>query len=108
MHGCTPLDGVYHTITRMEGSSIFEVDGVPVVGLIDEMYGDDAWQQQRPVISLLTIGVNHGNRYTDYNEDAYVNRLITGVLPGGGALASSSLTSRLAKRSSSCCATTHR
>lgn len=82
MHGCTPLDGVYHRITRMDGAAIFELDGRPIVPLLDEIYGSDAWQRQHPV-DVLTLGVNHGARYDAPQEGCYVNRLITGVLPGG-------------------------
>lgn len=82
MHGCTPKDGIYHTITRMEGPIIYEVDGKPVVSVIDDMYGNQDWQQQRPV-RRLTIGLNLGEKFGEYNEGEYVNRLITGVLPQG-------------------------
>ncbi|PKN05207.1 MAG: hypothetical protein CVU74_02970 [Deltaproteobacteria bacterium HGW-Deltaproteobacteria-9] len=80
MHGCTPKDGIYHTITKMEGSFIFEVDGKPIVNIIDDIYGNRHWQEQTPV-KRLSIGVNHGERFGNYKEAEYVNRLITGVLP---------------------------
>ena len=80
MHGCTPLDGVYHTITKMEGSVLYELDGKPIVAILDELYGNQRWQNQNPV-SLLTIGKNYGNRFEEPKESDYVNRLITGVLP---------------------------
>lgn len=86
MHGCTPKDGIYHTITQMEGPFIYEVDGKPVVRLIDDMYGNQAWQHQRPV-RRLTVGVNLGERFGEFNESEYVNRLITGVLPEGRGIA---------------------
>ncbi len=82
MHGCTPKDGIYHTITQIEGPIIYEVDGKPVVSIIDEMYGNQDWQQQMPV-RRLTIGVNLGEKFGDYKEREYLNRLITGVLPEG-------------------------
>jgi hypothetical protein len=82
MHGCTPKDGIYHTITRMEGPVIYEIDGKPVVEVIDDMYGNQDWQKQMPV-KRLAIGVNHGEKYGEYNEKEYVNRLITGILPEG-------------------------
>lgn len=82
MHGCTPLDGQYHTITRIDGDRLHEVDGRPVVELIDELYGSELWREQRPV-NMLTIGVNHGPKYAEPREDKYVNRLITGALPDG-------------------------
>ena len=82
MHGCTPKDGSYHTITKIEGPVIYEVDGLPVVRLIDEMYGNQDWQTQLPV-KRLTIGVNYGAKYGEYKEGEYVNRLIAGILPDG-------------------------
>ncbi|MCX5853850.1 MAG: FIST C-terminal domain-containing protein [Deltaproteobacteria bacterium] len=82
MHGCTPLDGVYHRITGMDGSEIYNLDGRPIVEVIDEIFGDTGWRKQHPVNSL-TIGVNYGFRkHGRYREDDYVNRLITGILPG--------------------------
>jgi len=81
MHGCSPLDGNYRTITKMEGSIIYELDGRPVVETIDELYGNRNWREQHP-LNLLTIGVNYGEKFR-YNEDQFVNRLITGILPDG-------------------------
>lgn len=81
MHGCVQKDGIYHTITRMDGPCIYEVDGRPILELIDESYGDTGWRAQHPV-KRLAIGVNHGEKYGEYREDEFVNRLITGVLPG--------------------------
>jgi hypothetical protein len=82
MHGCTPKDGIYHTITKIEGPVIYEVDGKPIVDLIDTQYGNTDWRNQIPV-GRLTIGLNHGEKYGDFKEENFVNRLITGVLPGG-------------------------
>jgi hypothetical protein len=82
MHGCTPLDGVYHRVTRAEGAVIYELDGKPVVQMIDRLYGHSDWQKTTP-IDLLTIGIYQGEKYAGVEEGRYVNRLITGVLPGG-------------------------
>jgi small ligand-binding sensory domain FIST len=82
MHGCRPLDGIYHKITKMDGSIIYELDGKPIVEMIDELYGNSNWRSQSPV-KLLTIGKNHGKRYEQPIEENYVNRLITGCLPNG-------------------------
>ena len=67
MHGCTPLDGIYHKITRIEGSIIYELDGKPIVEVIDELYGSQNWRQQRPN-NFLTIGVNYGDRFEEPEE----------------------------------------
>jgi hypothetical protein len=81
MHGCTLKDGVYHRITKCEGAVIHELDGRPIVGVIDAMYGSTDWRQQMP-LKRLTIGVNHGERFPKtFREEDYVNRLILGLLP---------------------------
>jgi hypothetical protein len=85
MHGCVPLDGIYRRITRIQGSVLYELDGKPIVPLINELYGSTDWQSQRPV-NFLTIGVNHGERYGPPQESSFVNRLITGVTPDGAGI----------------------
>ncbi len=82
MHGCTPLDGIYHRVTKSDGACIFELDGQPIVPIIDDLYGSQDWHNKKPV-DLLTIGINCGEKYSDPVEGRYVNRLITGVLPKG-------------------------
>ena len=82
MHGCTPKDGIYHTITKIEGPVLYEVDGKPIVDIIDDQYGNKDWRNQVPV-KRLTIGVNHGEKFGAFKEENFVNRLIAGVLPNG-------------------------
>ena len=86
MHGCSPLDGVYHRITKIEGSVIYELDDKPIVDMIDELYGNQRWRHRRPV-DFLTIGINYGSRFEKPEEANYVNRLITGALPEGEGVA---------------------
>lgn len=81
-HGCTPLNGSYHTITRAKDAEIYEVDGEPIVEMIDNIYENKNWRYQHPV-QLLTIGVNYGERFGRPEEANFVNRLITGALPDG-------------------------
>lgn len=83
MHGCIPLDGVYRRITRMHGDVVHELDGRPLPALIDELFGNAEWRNERPVIMNLTLGVNLGDRYGPPRESQYVNRLLTGVTPAG-------------------------
>jgi hypothetical protein len=80
MHGCVPKDGIYHTITRAEGPVLYEVDGKPVIDMIDDQYGSTEWSTQMPV-RRLTIGLNHGEKFEEFRENQFVNRLIAGVLP---------------------------
>jgi len=85
MHGCSPLDGVYHKVTKIEGSTLYELDGKPVVEMIDDLYGNQDWRHRYPV-DLLTIGVNYGKKFEEPEEAMYVNRLITGALPDGSGI----------------------
>jgi len=85
MHGCTPLDGIYHHITRIEGSVIYEIDGLPAVEVIDTKYHNRNWRSEHP-LKLLSIGINYGPRYGKPTEENYVNRLITGAMPDGAGI----------------------
>jgi small ligand-binding sensory domain FIST len=85
MHGCSPLDGVYHTITKIEGPIIRELNGRPIVEILDELFGNREWRGQTPV-NYLTLGVNYGERYGEPKESDYVNRLMIGVLPDGSGV----------------------
>jgi hypothetical protein len=80
MHGCTPLDGIYRRITDIQGPVLYELDGRPIVEVINAMLGDEEWQKERPM-DFLTIGIHYGERFGEYREGGYVNRLITGVTP---------------------------
>lgn len=82
MHGCTLKDGIYHTITRIDGPVIYEIDGQPAAEMIDMLYGDQSWRSQLPV-RRLALGVNYGEKFGDFQEDLVVARLIVGVVPGG-------------------------
>jgi len=86
MHGCIPLDGIYRKITKMQGDVIYELDGKPVVPVINELFGSTEWQQERPIVCNLTIGINYGERYGTPLESNYVNRLITGVIHDGSGI----------------------
>jgi small ligand-binding sensory domain FIST len=82
MHGCTPLEDTNHTITKIDGSIIYQLDGKPIVELIDALFGSQDWRNDHPV-DLLTIGRRYGSRFGQAEEADYVNRLITGALPNG-------------------------
>jgi hypothetical protein len=85
MHGCTLKDGIYHTITRIDGPVIYEIDGQPAVQVIDALYGDESWREQLPV-RRLAIGVNYGDKFGDFQEDMVVSRLIVGKVPQGDGI----------------------
>jgi small ligand-binding sensory domain FIST len=81
-HGCIPLDGIYRRITAMDRDVLYELDGRPIVSILDDLFSGTDWRSQHPV-SALTIGVNCGERYEPPREAAYVNRLITGITADG-------------------------
>jgi hypothetical protein len=81
-HGCTPLDGIYHTITKVTDGIIEELDGEPIVRIIDEFFQDKNWRNENP-LKLLTLGVNKGEKFCEFIETNYVNRLIVGISPDG-------------------------
>ena len=84
MHGCTPLDGAYHKITRKRDEAILELDGRPADLLIDEIFQSTDWRQELPVKDL-TIARNYGTKYEQFRESNYVNRFIPGpIIPGKG------------------------
>jgi hypothetical protein len=79
MHGCKPMSD-YHTITKVEGPVVYEIDSKPALRMIDDLLGNQDWQRRLPLL-LITLGVNHGEKYAPYNEENYVNRLIVGIIP---------------------------
>jgi hypothetical protein len=81
-HGCTPLDGIYHTITKVTNGIIEELDGESIVRILDELFQDKSWRNENP-LKLLTLGVNKGEKFCEFIETNYVNRLIVGISPDG-------------------------
>jgi len=76
-HGCSLLSGTYYKITKAEGACIYELDNQPIVELIDNLFGGKEWQKQNP-LKTLTIGMNESDKFSDFEEDNYKNRLIVG------------------------------
>lgn len=79
VHGCKPMSG-YHTITRIEGPIVYEIDGKPAMDVIDNLLGNRDWQKRLPLL-LVTLGVNQGDKYAPYDEKNYINRLVLGIIP---------------------------
>ncbi len=79
-HGCTPLDGIYHTITKMTEGIVEELDNEPIVEMIDKLHQDKNWRHERP-LKFLTLGINKGDKFSDFVETSYISRLISGITP---------------------------
>jgi len=72
MHGTRPMGG-YHTITKAEGNVIFELDGKPSLDLIYNLLGGSVAWEDFPL--FVTLGVNNGDKFGEFNEDDYASRL---------------------------------
>ena len=82
MHGCRPA-GRYYTITRSEGARILEIDGTPALDFLGAMLPDKQWEEY-PL--FVTLGVNRGDKFGDFNESDYSNHLCMAIDREAGAL----------------------
>lgn len=80
MHGCYPINQIEHCITSIYGQFLYQLDGRPVMEVIDELYGHRNWRQQS-TLKELSLGVHCGNKIEPAQEWHYKNRLISGILP---------------------------
>ena len=76
LHGCRPVS-TFMEITRIEGPEVFELDGRPALGVIEQMLGVTLGNTSSQDLSLIaTLGEKQGDPYAPYDENSYVNRLI--------------------------------
>lgn len=76
LHGCRPVS-TFMEITRIEGAEVFELDGRPALGVIEQMLGVTLGNTSSQDLSLIaTLGEKQGDPYGPYDENSYVNRLI--------------------------------
>jgi hypothetical protein len=73
MHGCKPASG-YHTITRAEGKTIYEIDGRPALDTIAEILGPESTMTWEDYPLFLILGVNRGDKFGEFKEEDYANR----------------------------------
>ena len=78
MHGCKP-SGAYHKITKADGNTVLEIDGRPALDVIRQMLGttsDRSWEEY-PL--FVTLGSNKGDKFADFKEENYANRLCMAI-----------------------------
>jgi hypothetical protein len=76
LHGCRPVS-TFMEITRIDGAEVFELDGQPALLVIERMLGLPLGGSRGQDLSLIaTLGQKQGDPFADYDENAYVNRLI--------------------------------
>jgi hypothetical protein len=76
LHGCKPA-GSYKTITKAKSNVIYEIDNSPALDVIDEMMGLDADWDEYPL--FLTLGLNKGDKFGEFKQDEYANRLCMAI-----------------------------
>lgn len=85
MHGCRPSSG-YHTITKVDHNVVLEIDGRPAIESVAELLGRDSYRSWEEYPFFVTLGVNHGDKFGDFNEEDYANRLVMGIDKDRGGL----------------------
>jgi hypothetical protein len=78
MHGCKPLSD-YHKITKADKNIVLEIDHKPAMNVIEELLGPEKFKEWLEYPFFVILGVNKGDKYGDFNEENYANRLIAGV-----------------------------
>ncbi|MEM6989578.1 MAG: FIST N-terminal domain-containing protein [Myxococcota bacterium] len=78
LHGCKPASD-YHTVTAADGNVVLEIDGKPALETIADMLGPDAGKGWEEYPLFITLGVNRGDKWGEYNEEEYANRLCMAI-----------------------------
>lgn len=76
MHGCHPASP-YYTVTKADGPVILEINETPALQFMDELLDHSIAEEDYPF--FLIFGINHGDRWGEYNEDDYASRLCLGI-----------------------------
>lgn len=85
MHACIPVSA-YMRITKMDGPEVLELDGRPALEVIRELLaGPDGGSDITLPFSVL-LGSRIGDRFSEYDENEYVNRLIIDVDSNRGSI----------------------
>lgn len=85
VHGLKPASD-YHTITKTRGPEIFEFDHRPALDVVREYLGEDTELEWKQAMYMITIGINRGEKYGDFFDENYVNRMVLGVDESKGSL----------------------
>ncbi len=78
MHGCVPASD-YHEITKAEHNVIYEIDGKPAVDAVAEMLGPGSDRTWEDYPLFVTLGLNNGDKFGDFKETDYANRLVMAI-----------------------------
>lgn len=78
IHGARP-SSTYYTITKAEGNNVLELDGRPTAQVISDLLGPNSNTPWEGYPLFITLGVNKGDKFGEYNDDDYAVRLCMGV-----------------------------
>lgn len=78
MHGCMPASS-YKKITRAEGPVLYEIDNRPAIEVIDELFGTEHTVPWNKFPLFVTLGLNKGDKYADFKEENYANRVCLAI-----------------------------
>ena len=86
MHGFKPISA-FMEITRIDGPTIYELDGRPAYEVLHEMtHLTDEHQADVNFTTMVALGKKLGNPFDPYKESAYINRQIIAANPENGAI----------------------
>ena len=78
MHGCRPASP-YLTITKSSGPIVLEINNRPALDVIDELLGKEHTISWKEFAFFITLGLNKGDKFGEYDEKLYTNRLTLAV-----------------------------
>jgi hypothetical protein len=85
-HGCEPISS-YMEITKIEGNLVFEIDHRPALDVVLETLQLEKTEEVLSnLATIVTLGENRGEKFGDFDDSKYVNRMIVAGLPELGAL----------------------
>jgi hypothetical protein len=76
MHGCKPA-GRYYKVTRTDGPVVLELEGRPALEVMGEVMGDQSNWEEYPM--FLTLGLNKGDKFEEFREENWANRLCMSI-----------------------------
>ncbi|MDR3078275.1 MAG: FIST C-terminal domain-containing protein [Planctomycetota bacterium] len=83
LNGCRPATG-YYRVTKADGRKLYEIEGQPAVAFVSRLLGPNLPVEKWPL--FLVLGMNYGDAWGSYDEDAYASFLCIEADPAEGSL----------------------
>ena len=78
LHGTKPASD-YHTVTKVDGPELKEIDGIPAITFLENYFGQSSTLKPEHYPLFLTLGVNRGKRFDLFKEENYASRLCLSI-----------------------------